>query len=70
MAATAAGVVAHKSDFGVSDHSVCGAKWASPKFFLMPQATPPHEEGTISAHFSQLTFMIHWGKPCSSCSVE
>jgi len=28
----AAGVVAHKPRFGVSDHPVCGAKKASPKF--------------------------------------
>jgi hypothetical protein len=32
-------VVAHNPCFSASDHPVCGAKEASPKFFLMPQ--PP-----------------------------
>src|SRR5262249_41748255 len=45
-------------------------RWASPKFFLMRQPPLLTRRGLVYAHFSQLTFMIHWGKPCSSCSVE
>jgi len=29
----------------VSDHPVCGAKVGFAEIFLMPPATPPHEEG-------------------------
>jgi hypothetical protein len=39
VAATAAGVVAHKPGFGVNDHPVCGAKVGFAEIFLMPQ--PP-----------------------------
>jgi hypothetical protein len=41
-------VVVHKSIFGVSVHSVCGAKVGFAEIFLMPQPpllTRTHEEG-------------------------
>jgi hypothetical protein len=40
------GVVAHTETLLVSDHPVCGAKMASPKFFDAA-ATPPNEEGNM-----------------------
>ena len=46
MAATAAGVVAHKSLYGVSDHPACGVKVGYAEIFLAA-ATPPHEEGNV-----------------------
>jgi len=45
VAATAAGVLAHRSYCGESDHPVCGAKVGFAEIFLDAAATPPHEEG-------------------------
>jgi hypothetical protein len=48
VAATAAGVVAHKSRFGVSDHPVCGAKVGFAEIFLMPQPPLLTRRGILS----------------------
>jgi hypothetical protein len=45
VAATAAGVLAHKPSIGVSDHPVCGAKVRLRRNFLNATANPPHEAG-------------------------
>ena len=49
MAATAAGVVAHKPLIGASDHLVCGGKVGFAEIFINTAATPPHEEGNSQA---------------------
>jgi hypothetical protein len=46
----AAGVVAHKLRFGVSDHPVCGAKVGFAEIFLMPQPPLLVRRGMRMAH--------------------